>query len=101
MDPIKSFFKRYHAVPADDVGPTWSKATDEALLGWWNTTGPICRTGWNREAGREATREERAGLMPAYHEVVAELHRRARQPDAPAYIMAAYFLSLQPIRPLD
>jgi hypothetical protein len=28
------FFQKYHAVPANDYGPQWDRATDEALAGW-------------------------------------------------------------------
>jgi hypothetical protein len=43
MNAVQSFFRKYHAVPATNKGPTWSEANDEALLGhaaadmkaWW------------------------------------------------------------------
>lgn len=34
MNGIKGFFAKYHAVPASVAGPSWSAASDEALIGW-------------------------------------------------------------------
>lgn len=35
MDAIKSFFKKYNAVPAGKSGePEWASATTDALIGW-------------------------------------------------------------------
>lgn len=57
MDAVKSFFAKYHAVPANDAGPQFDKASDAALLGWaegdckaWDRTlsGPDRKTLQNR-----------------------------------------------------
>lgn len=34
MDAVRGFFTRYHAVPANDAGPEWESASDDALIGW-------------------------------------------------------------------
>src|SRR5689334_7440235 len=34
MDAIRDFFQQHGAVPANDAGPQWDKASDEALLHW-------------------------------------------------------------------
>jgi hypothetical protein len=91
MNPIQSLFRKYDAVPATDAGPSWSQATETALLGWFRHYAGICRCGWIHDAGREATAAERAAALPIYNEIVAEIATRAKQPDASAGIMAAHF----------
>lgn len=44
-DPIRDFFRRYHAVPATDAGPDWPTATVDALLGWFNGECDLLRRG--------------------------------------------------------
>lgn len=34
MTEIQFFLAKYHAVPANDDGPVWERATDDALCGW-------------------------------------------------------------------
>lgn len=40
-DAIKSFFGKYHAVPAGDGGPDWKAASTDALLGWFAGDAPL------------------------------------------------------------
>lgn len=96
MNPVHDFFRRHAAVPADDAGPCWTKATEEALLAWFDDLAPIVRSGWNRSAGRPATHEERRANLSVYHEVLAEVTRRSNLPNASPAIVAAWFRSQLP-----
>jgi hypothetical protein len=93
MNPVADFFRRHHAVPANDRSPQWRQATDAALLDWWNAYAGIVRCGWNRELKRDATIEERRALLPLYQQIAAEIQRRAEESDASPEIMGAYFIS--------
>jgi hypothetical protein len=91
---VRSFFRRHHAVPAADAGPTWSQANETVLLDLYASVAAIVECGWNRDAKRNATAAERAGNAQQYREVVGEIRRRAAKADASPEIMAAYFRCL-------
>lgn len=92
---LAGFMKKYHAVRATDSGPSWSTATDEALLGWLETHEPIARFRWNKALGRAATPEEIHAVLPAYHEIAAEVLTRGMRPGASdAMFVAAITLRL-------
>lgn len=93
MDAMQSFLRKYSAVPANATGPQWTKATDEALLGWFQPNVGIVQSGWNKEQKREATPQERKALMSTYNEIVAELDRRRQLPDCSPEIYAAWVRS--------
>lgn len=70
MNAVQSFFAKYHAVPADDLGVDWSKATDAALLGW---AADDCRL-W------DASPAARPGLAARMFEIAVEIEvRRHRE----------------------
>ncbi len=92
------FLRKYNAVPANNAGPQWSQASEEALLGWFASYAAICRCGWNQGARRDATPQERAAVLPMYNEIVAEIDTRARRPNASPGIVAAHFRSRLPTR---
>lgn len=33
-NPIRDFFRKHHAVPSSDSGPSWSRIDDAGLLRW-------------------------------------------------------------------
>ena len=68
MDAVKSFFAKYHAVPASFAGPQWDKATLDALVGWATED---CRT-W----GTTLDNLDRLSLQNRMAEIRAELWRR-------------------------
>ena len=92
----RGFFRRHHAVPATDRGPDWAKATDEALLGWWESTWPVVRCGWDREKRWSAPLAQRKALLPLYNQLAGEIHRRFAKPDCAPAVAAAHFLALTP-----
>ncbi len=87
MNAIQAFFRKYHAVPANDAGPQWSQASDAALCGWadqdcqlWDTTlAPDGMVLWTRmvEVRNElwarleavAAEERRAALRGAWYSI--------------------------------
>jgi hypothetical protein len=97
MNPIADFFRRHGAVPANDTGPQWDRASEAVLLGWFGQLASIVRCGWNAEAGRNATPTERQGQASLYAEIVAEVQRRASRSDASPEIMAAAFRAVLPV----
>lgn len=99
MNPVADFFRRYSAVPATDSGPTWSQASGEVLLEWFNKYAPIVRCAWNKEQARVATAKERHACMWIYNEIVAELKKRcdAAEPNPDPYLYAALLRSKDPV----
>lgn len=89
MNTIADFFRRHHAVPANDCGPKWTQCTEEQLLDWFMLYASIVRVGWNREANRASTPAEREAARPLYEEICGHIRTRANQPDASAAIRAA------------
>lgn len=89
MNPVADFFRRHHAVPAGSSGPAWSQAPEAVLLDWFRQYAAVCRCGWNGDAGREATPEERRGMLPTYQEIVTEVHARAAREGASPAIVGA------------
>jgi hypothetical protein len=79
MNAMQSFFKKYHAVPADDRGIDWQHADEAVLLEWFGRVCDSVKCGWNREAGRQATAAEVEGQRPMYLACVAEVCRGVRQ----------------------
>lgn len=61
MDAVKSFFKKYDAVPANLNGPQWSHASDESILRWSRSD---CRQ-WDRSG--DGIRSELRGRMEGMH----------------------------------
>lgn len=96
MNAMQSFLRKYHAVPANDTGPQWSQATDEALLGWFDANKHIARSGL-RKAGdgqyEPVSPQERAAVLPIYQEIVAELDRRRQLPGCSPEIYAAWVVT--------
>lgn len=81
MDAIKSFFRKYDAVPATRSGPSWSQATDEALWGWHRTYRALAVRGLHRIGDdvptyTPATAADRAAALPIHNEIRAEIARR-------------------------
>lgn len=91
MDPVKGFFRRHAAVPVTPSGPAWRDADDVSLLAWFRADRAAAVHGWHLDAAREATPEERAGTLPRYNELAAEVARRARLPGASAALVGAAF----------
>jgi len=67
MDALKAFFRKYNAIPATDAGPAWSQATEDVLIGWFDTYYGMP----NRSAPAQKL----------YDDVVAEIRRRAYMPN--------------------
>ena len=68
MNGMQAFFKKYHAVPANNDGPKWSQASDDALCGWAKDD---CKA-WD---ANPAAREGMRGRMT---DMASELDRRAK-----------------------
>lgn len=62
----KSFFTKYHAVPATDVGVMWTQASETALMGWADSD---CAA-WDRDESA------RPHLVVRMGEIATELRRR-------------------------
>lgn len=45
MDGVQYFFAKYHAVPANNAGAQWDKASVDSLLGWLNGECDLIRRG--------------------------------------------------------
>jgi hypothetical protein len=68
MDAIKGFFRDHHAVPANDAGPQWDKASNESLRGWAAGRGPFAEAARTefRKRGVDATAGEPFDPVPAW-----------------------------------
>jgi hypothetical protein len=96
VNGVRQFLNKYHAVPANDAGPSWSQASEAALLGWFQTYASVVRCGWHREAQRAAVAVERGAMWPVCDQIVNEIARRARRPDASPDILAAWYRARLP-----
>lgn len=67
MNAVKSFFKKYHAVPANDRGVQWSAATREALIGHAES---LCQA-W------DSYPDSRSTISADMRAVLAELNKRS------------------------
>ena len=84
------FLQKYHAIPATDSGPSWSRCTDDELLDWHGAYRSLARSGWNRDLKREATASERSAALPIYNEIMAEIGTRAAREGCGNGILAAW-----------
>ena len=91
---VSDFFRKYNAVPATDAGPSWRETPEAALLAEFDRLREIVRVGWDREAGREATAAERKAQTWLWHEVAAELKRRAGLEGASGEVLVRKWLWL-------
>ena len=91
MDALKSFFRKYAAVPATDAGVTWASATDDALLAWckcnceaWDANPDaqpellpdmkeLRREAWRRLHKYESFSEPRIRLNAAWHNICTRI----------------------------
>ena len=79
MDAVKSFFQKYSAVPVNDAGPMWPRASDAALLEWAQDD---CNL-WDRTLP-EAHREHlRARMQEIGNELWARMHKDSDEPEIP------------------
>jgi hypothetical protein len=72
MDPVKAFFQKYGAVPADDRGPQWELATTDALL----TQLSYMTTGRDNHRAVPPNHKYIAPLLADMTAVAAELWKR-------------------------
>jgi hypothetical protein len=95
---VRGFFRRHHAVPANDAGILWSQAKEDTLLEWFSRLASIVRCGWNAEARRDATPAERQGNATLYEQIVAEIRNRAARLNPSPEIVAACFRASLPTK---
>lgn len=79
MDAIKSFFAKYHAVPANDAGPCWSQASDGALIGWAEMDCAV----WDHTLPTADREELRARMQEVGNEMWARMHKDSDEPEIP------------------
>jgi len=75
VDAIKSFFRKHHAVPANDHGPQYPLASDEAIIGHAER---LCKA-WDAD---ESSRPE---MLPDMKDLRRETFKRAIASQPPVW----------------